>query len=157
MSIKFFCSNGLTRAEAGASEGHEGAVYGRGSRKYPTWYIDTTGSYHWQILEKTSDTEMEVLLRALTPKMTALGCNGCSAHHVSSQNHCSANNPENLSDAQQDFADVWKKSDDTSVFCLYEIGKNRTRYPGNWKLDFVSGIFEDGYVSGQATVKLVSF
>ena len=157
MSVRFFCSKGLTRTEAGAREGHEGAVYGRGRRKYPTWYIDTAGSYQWQILEKTSDTEMEVLLRARTPKMIEIGCNGCKAHHTSSREHCSANDPENLSIAQQTFTEEWEPSTDNSVYRLYEIDKNRTRYPGNWEITTMSGIFEDGYTSGQATVRLVSF
>jgi len=157
MSVKFLSARGLSRADAGAREGHEGMVYGRGCRDYPTWYIDTTGSFHWQIIKKTSATEMEVLLRALTPKMVKIGCNGCGGHHVSSQKHCSANNPTILSDAQRDFMGVWKQSSDESVYCLYELGKSRARYPGKWKLVTVSGIFEDGYKSGQATVKLVSF
>ena len=159
MSVRLLVSKGLTRAEAGIREGHEGAVYGRTHNKLSTWYIDTAGEYQWQILTKTSDFEMEVLLRERTSNMRTIGCNGCTSRHIKSRKHCSANNPVNLSDNQRTFVDEWLapniQDKAKGVYSLYDIGENRTKYPNKWTIDTVSGIFEDGYTSGQATIKLV--
>lgn len=147
-----------TRAEAGIREGHEGAVYGRVHSKYPDWYIDTAGDYQWQIITKTSETEMDVLIRDRTLHMREIGCNGCTARHTKSRKHCLANKPVKLSADQQTFADAClnlKPRDRAlGIYSLYEIGEKRAQYPGKWRFSAVSGIFEDGYKSGQATVTL---